>query len=984
VLSRKKLSLVDARGHLRLVAAVALLFMWVFGWAAASAQAWPELDGVVSDDTGRLDAAEVNRAASELSDLGVQPLAVLSQNGSGLADSLPLGYAAANQYGFGSGGDQIDPNLFAIVVLLGARRTSIIYGDELKPIFEQTRNGTRVADDITSTEINPNLAAGDFTAAFSEGFRRAAQEISLYRNPPTPTTAPTPAPPVVTNVDTSGLGSALLWCVGIAVLLGAVGLGGPVLFRQWKRAQEAAARKRALQDQLVQARNVTADMITDLDFPADPAEQIQYRFLALALERERPAQLADVTKRYREVYGRVSEALALYNTLNQAKPATEQELTAAIAQYQSVQATIQEASAFLQQLAEMSRQVEGQVSAAPGETDAAKKALAAATDSLAQLAAAAPDLYAPSTQRALKPVADRVAEAESALAAQPPLSLKAYDAATAGSASAAQLLALIGSLAQAYHALRQQRARLVAARSGGFKLPGSDKTFAHALDVLSSAARHLEAGELEKAGEALKEGVGAVEQAGSEVAAAASLQKSNQEALAALKSEGEEAKKFIEQGATTFDKVDEYAESSWQDIKGNGTEAQKAADKAFNLWQEASRLNELSAEGPQDFEGARRQIEEANGAITRVRELITAILDRMKHLQESQRTAQAEISAAEQDLALGRSFVKQHDPDISPAPDRLLADAAGLISQAKDEISKGKPDWIKVVALARQANDLADRALAGARSEHDAMQARRLKVQTTSQQAAAGLSRAANFATAHRSDIDASILDALARAEAGIKQAQTIASRAEGAAMEDRERAQALEEAASALLAAQQAADNAYNQASQQFAFMEGQRREASAAMKRAESAILEADRYMDSYGSVVSRSSRELLNSAIREMPGWRDGADASMLAAIARAARAAQQNAEAAHSRAQAEVEAHLEAERQRERERSTSYGSFGSFGGFGSSSSSGSSGSSWGGGGSSSSSWGSGGSSSSSWGSGGSSSSSWGKGGSSSSSW
>jgi uncharacterized membrane protein YgcG len=980
VLSHKKFSLVDSRGYLRLLAAVTLVIMWAFGWGAASAQAWPELDGVVSDDTGRLTSEQisrVNEAAAELEQFGIQPLAVLSNDLKGQPDSEELAYAAAARYGFGGANRQLDANVFAIVVVLNPREITILSGDGVAPIMSQVRGGRAVDDQIRADYIIPQLSAGDFAAAFSEGFRQAAREADLFQNPPTPTTAPTPAPAVVTNVDTSGLGSALLWCVGIAVLLGAVGIGGPVLFRQWKRAQEAAARKRALQDQLVQARNVAADMITDLDFPADPAEQIQYRFLALALERERPAQLADVTKRYKEVYGRVSGALELYNTLNQAKPATEQELTTAIAQYQSVQATIREATAFLQQLADMSKQVEGQVSAAPGETDSAKKALAAATDSLAQLAAAAPDLYAPSAERALKPVADRVAEAESALTAQPSLSLKAYDAANAASAGAAQLLALIGTLAQAYHALRQQRARLVAARSGAFKLPGSDKTFAHALDVLSDTARHLEAGELEKATKTLKKGTGAVEQAGSEVDAAVSLQKANVEALAALKAAGEEAKKFIEEGAAAFDKVDEYAESSWQDIKGNGTEAQKAADKAFNLWQEASRLNELSVEGPQDFEGARRLIEEANGAIVRVRELITAILDRLKYLQESQRTAQAEIDAAEHDLALGRTFVKQHDPDVGPAPDRSLADAARLVSDAKEEIGKGKPDWIKVVALARQANDLADRALAGARSEHEAMQARRLKVQTTSQQAVAGLSRASNFATAHRGDIDASILDALAKAEAGIKQAQAIASRAEGAATEDRERAQALEEAASALLAAQQAADNAYNQASQQFAFMEAQRKEAAAALKRAESAIWEADQYMDNYGSVVSRSSRELLNSAIREMPGWREGADAGMLAAIARAARAAQQNAEAAHSRAQAEVEAQLEAERARERERQRST-SYGSFGGFGSSSSSGSSGSSssssWGGGSSSSSSWGSGSSSSSSWGSGRSSSSSW----------
>src|SRR5207237_4719873 len=105
-----------------------------------------------------------------------------------------------------------------------------------------------------------------------------------------------------------------------------------------------------------------------------------------------------------------------------------------------------------------------------------------------------------------------------------------------------------------------------------------------------------------------------------------------------------------------------------------------------------------------------------------------------------------------------QQFITQYDPDISQQPADMLKQAADLLRQAKEEVAKAKPNWIQVVALARQANDLADKALADARSQEEAMQARRLRLQTASQQAAASLSRAANFASVHRSDIDQSVL----------------------------------------------------------------------------------------------------------------------------------------------------------------------------------------------------------------------------------
>jgi uncharacterized membrane protein YgcG len=961
-----------------------------------AAQTWPPLDGVVSDDTGTVDRVQVNQAAESLKQLGIEPLVVLARSSFG-QDIDTFARRAIADYGLSTGG-ALDPDLFAVVVALDIRRDIIVYGDRLKPVMEQPRGNGTLADYLRVTYLEPDLAGGQYTRAFVQTLSRAAREIDLYRNPP-PTA--TPQPPVITQVDTTAIGNALIICLVILLVVGALTIFGPMLWRRYTQVREAAARRRALQAQLAQARSVAADMITDLDFPPNPEEQLQYRFLALSLGQERPDQLADITRQYRQMYDRVAHALALYNDLGQRQFTTEEELSWAIAQYQTVQNEVRAASDFLKQLDELGRQVEAQIAAAPHEVDAAKKAIAAANDQLTALAAAAPDLYPPEPETVLHDATGRLAEAHSALSARPPLALRAYDAASTARSLAEQVLARTHALSQAYEALRQGRVRLGEARAKGYKLPRSDSAFTQALDSLSAAARLLEAPDAQGFDEALKSALQAIDRAKASVDEAVALHTANEQALAELQKTGEEVRAYIEEGATAFDKVDEYAESSWQDIRGNGTEAQRAAHEAFALWQEAARLNALSPDSPQDFEGAQQRIEEVKVLLARARELVTAIIERLKHIQESQRTAQAEIEAAERDIQAGKEFIARYDPDISAAPAHMLSQAGQLLAQAKQEMAKSKPDWIQVVALARQANDLADKALADARSQQEAMQARRLRVQTLSQQASASLSRALNFASVHRQDVEAEVFGALEQAQQDLKRAQELVQKAEQGGLEDVQRAQALDQAATAFASAQQAADGAYQTAQQQFARMEDLRRRAAHALESADSAIREVAAFLNDNRGIVGRESWALLEQAVNMMPAWQDGADASTLQAMEARAREAEEQARRAQALAQEQVRLYRE---QRAREQAaieqaiasavigallagggrrrrrgwggpwgSPWGGFpGGFGGGG------------GGGGFSAGGWGGGGSSAGSFGGGGSSGGGWGGGGSSSGGW
>jgi chromosome segregation ATPase len=890
-----------------------LLAACFFAFAPAiSAQSYPPLVGVVADDTGNLTPTPINNAAQALQALNVKPLAVFLRTGS---TSNTFANQVAANYGLADvSAGTVDPNLFAIVATLNPRQITILWGDNLNAVMLDPPDGLGYGTSIRTQYMQPNLASGNYTDAFVQSFTQAASRISLFRNPPTATPVPTPQPTVITNVDTGALGRALLIGLGVIILLVLIAIFGPILWRSYKRSQEASIRKRSLQEQLLQSRNVAADMITGLSFPEDPREQLQYRFLALALANERPDELARITARYNETYKHVADALTSFTALNQAKYTTEQQMADAISGYQQVQANINLASTFLKEIADRSKEVEQQVASAPKEIDDAKKALAAVTNSLQRFAAAAPDLPAPDPSVLLSQPARLISEAETALSATPPRHLAAYDSANSASSMAAQISSALAALSRVYTGIADLRSHVADLRKQGYKLPDANSDLSAVLDSLTNAT-----GELGKHGpsahfaDLLNSANDGILYAREAVDAVVAQHAANETALAALERAGEQAKQYIEQGAEAFDKVDEYAEPSWQDIRGNGTEAQKAADHAQELWAEATRLNALTPGAPQDFARASTLITEANASLNTVRELLNAIFERLKNLEESKRTASAEIAAAQQAVESGQKFISQFDPDITPNPADMLADAARQLTRVKAAVAEDKPDWIAAVKSARAANDLADKALADARDQEAAMQARRLKVHTEQQQAAASISKAANFVKIHRADIDASLFKALDVAQTNLQAAEARTASLQTSGLEDVALGRALDDVAGQFSAVQQSAEAAFQQAQAQFNALDAVRKQAYSAVSTATYAVEQAGYYIGMHSS-VGASARQYLDLARRTLPGWSDGLAQPQLNALATAANQSANLAQQALASAQQDVRAQEAEEEQR----------------------------------------------------------------------
>src|SRR5262249_9974115 len=321
------------------------------------------------------------------------------------------------------------------------------------------------------------------------------------------------------------------------------------------------------------------------------------------------------------------------------------------------------------------------------------------------------------------------------------------------------------------------------------------------------------------------------------------LRKANDERLPQVEQAGQQLAGAIEEGRKAFALVDEFAENTWSDIRGNGSEAQAAADRAHSLWDRATKRNTMEQ---QDFLGAKEDLDEAEKQIAFAHTLIDSILQRLKDLEAARDTARQDIASAQSDIDQGWSYVRSNDPDVGKAPEQALAQAASLIEQANAELTRSRPDWMAIVKQAREANRLADQALANARSEVDAMNKLRQQAAHAQQLATAEVQKIVQFAGLHGEDIPASSEQKLNQLQADVQRAYGALKAAEQS--EEQARAEDLREAIAYYTDLQSSADTLYDEIYGAFQQIEELRQRVSAAALAAAEAIARAERVQQTY----------------------------------------------------------------------------------------------------------------------------------------
>ncbi len=435
-------------------------------------------------------------------------------------------------------------------------------------------------------------------------------------------------------------------------------------------------------------------------------------------------------------------------------------------------------------------------------------------------------------------------------------------AATAAALAASELATMISAavrrLRDLLEAIAAERRAAPGVTAQGYRLDTMQAALAEAESRLGAAADALQSERLDEAQAQLDRAAAELDRAVGSGSGAPALHTANQQRITAIEARGKAAAERIAEGRRAFDLVDEFAESSWSDISGNGSEAQAAADRAGEHWERARQANTMEAQG---FYLAHQQLDAADQQLDYVEQLIEAIVSRLRDLEQARDASRSLLAEADRSLKEALAFVRANDADVGQQPEQQLREASEQLAAAQAEASQARPDWLRLAAAATAADRLADTALAGARSEAETMQKLRQQVEQLRPIVNAEVGKIAKYVNLHGDDIDAETTTAVREFVQRFEQAQTLDGRIAELA-EDQRRA-VLEQALAAYTQLQAASATVYKAAFDDVQRLEKLRGELNTALNEARSQFERAEALAAEAGGKTPAEARTLINQA-------------------------------------------------------------------------------------------------------------------------
>ncbi|MEX2236776.1 MAG: TPM domain-containing protein [Dehalococcoidia bacterium] len=184
------------------------------------------------------------------------------------------------------------------------------------------------------------------------------------------------------------------------------------------------------------------------------------------------------------------------------------------------------------------------------------------------------------------------------------------------------------------------------------------------------------------------------------------LEKNAPQILTKLPAELDTLRARIAETRRAFERLQGYNPSSWQAIRGNGSEAEKRVAAAAELIEQGT-----AAQSADDRQAMARAARQAQVAAREADVLLDAIDHMEKALAESRVQLPAEIEAAEKDVSSARSYLATYDGPDGGRYSQSLAEAQRLLVEAEREAGGASPDYLAAIKKARQANTTADQVL---------------------------------------------------------------------------------------------------------------------------------------------------------------------------------------------------------------------------------------------------------------------------------
>ncbi len=895
-----------------------LLFLIII-FNVVFAQNFPNLDAYVATDSSRIDVAAINKTAQELKDNGLEPVVLFIDGsiGHSLKDAEAYLDAAIKHYF-----PEDSPNRLIVFIGTkplvfddGQKPLYIEYSDTLGPVLDKLSGTENLVDVIRNRVIIPHLIDGDYNAAIQAGLKDinnrylASQGITSQR---LPTTSQVETPQTTPNQSTAN-NSPFFFLLAIPLLAllffifrGRNGGKSPtraITAEEAELGQLLSETRSKIDDDL---KVLTESENADNYFPANPEEQHNMKALIDILKDERADELAELKVEYKQNYDILHSSEIKYNALKDQEAAAShslEEFKSYLPEYKKISANLEEVKVFASGLSDKRDNLRTEIAQI-------SQRRAIVEDLLEQSKNVYSKLYLtdwPESEEVYYGFDEALYEVKNIEEAKPfsalaKLKVLEHDLQTANDA--------VSELSANEKELKNFEPWLKGKRAEGYKLDNADKLSEKLQEHILLAKNLLKENEYKVLGAQVEE----VKELADDLFVGSkhfvSLYSENQNRFDLIEADSQRVKKSIEKAAIVFDLVDDYAPESWTDIKGNGSEAQKAADQAYEFYLKAKSLNDFEE---QNFDFAAEMLDLADSELKRAEGLANSIEKRLKNLQHAQKVAREELELVKQDLSEEWKHLKEEEVDrtVGQKAENIMIEAAQYVEKVELEFNKDKPNWLIMMAWIQKADKLADEALEIIRAEEEAMKRRQVIMESEKVEAEVALERLLEYARVHPNDMSSDTKILLESSQdyylTAIQLEKTTKT------LRDVELVKAYQEAANNFDQAQEVADLAFNQAEKDFATMEDLRKDAAETIVDAQ----------ESYKNLLKIAKRGRVENTVRSslyalansIPEYYSAANKSELLEIIRQAKAVDQDI----NKAQTEVRGYIQKlETQRRKER------------------------------------------------------------------
>ena len=231
------------------------------------------------------------------------------------------------------------------------------------------------------------------------------------------------------------------------------------------------------------------------------------------------------------------------------------------------------------------------------------------------------------------------------------------------------------------------------------------------------------------------------------------------EDLASLRARRQALEDRVDAAGTTMESLEaRWATAAWEDVAGNGSEAEAELARAADALHAAEHAQLMDV---QDWDEAHDALDAAEDDLDDAAALLDAIHARDAALQEAADLAPSTLAGAANAVAEAAAFARQHTADVSDPIESRIAQLTSRMEQVESTLSEDRPNPAAVVAAAGQVQAEVAELLATARQEVTAADMARRRAEQTVSSARQELHQLQRYATSHRRYVSAGSARAL-------------------------------------------------------------------------------------------------------------------------------------------------------------------------------------------------------------------------------